>query len=109
MYSPMKPVFQSLLDLGLRDVGVRNQPRRLAARFGRFFPVIVVFALIGAVGGCLVLNGLGAGRGGLLAFVALWMVSITALGLRFVSGAPVAVVRARADGRMTVRWLAHAT
>lgn len=108
MYSPMKPVFQSVVDLGLRDVGVRNQPRRLAARFGRFFPVIVALAVTGAVGGCLVLNGLSAGRGGLLAFVALWMVSITALGLRFVSGAPVTVVRARADGRMTVRWLAYA-
>ena len=106
MKSRMKPVFQSVVDLGLRDVGVRNQPRRLAVRFGRFFPLIVALAVIGAVGGCVVLNGLGAGRGALAVFAALWTAGVFALALRFVSGAPVTVVRARADGPMTVRWLA---
>jgi hypothetical protein len=28
----VKPAFQGVLDLGLRDVGVSDQPRRIAAR-----------------------------------------------------------------------------
>src|SRR3954470_20400695 len=103
----MKPAFQSVVDLGLRDVGVRNQPRRFAARLGWFMPGIVALALIGAVAGCVLLSGLGAGRGALLGFSALWTLSRFALALRFVSGAPIAVVRARAHGRNQLLMIAH--
>jgi hypothetical protein len=108
MQGIVKPAFQSVLDLGLRDVGVRNQPRRIAARFGRFAPLVVALALIGAVAGCVLLKGLGAGRGSLPVFGALWTASVILLALKFVSGAPVAVLRAGAEGRNQLLWLAHA-
>jgi hypothetical protein len=39
-----KPNFQSVVDLGLRDVGVRNDPRRLAAYFAKIS--VALFTLV---------------------------------------------------------------
>ena len=84
-----KPVFHSVLDLGLRDVGLRNEPRRFAARLGRFAPGIVLLALVAAVVGCVVLNRTGAGRGTVALFALLWTAAVLRLAVKFASGAPV--------------------
>jgi hypothetical protein len=103
----MKPAFQSVLDLGLRDVGVSNQPRRLAARLGRFTPAIVALALVLAVIPCAVLRRTGAGDGAVLLFAAAWTATVLGMALRFTAGSPLAVIRVTADGRNQMRWLAH--
>ena len=104
----MKPAFQSVLDLGLRDVGVANQPRRIAARLGRFMPAIVVLAVLFAVVPCAVLRRTGAGDATVALFAFAWTAIVLATALRFVTGTPLAVVRVNADGRNQMRGLALA-
>ena len=104
----MKPAFQTVLDLGLRDVGVRNQPRRIAARLGRFMPAIVVLAVLFAVVPCAVLRRTGAGDAAVALFALAWTAIVLAIALRFVTGTPLAVVRVTADGRNQMRGLALA-
>lgn len=104
----MKPAFQSILDLGLRDVGVSNQPRRLAARLGRFMPAIVVLAVVFAAVPCVVLRGTGAGNSTVALFAVVWTAIVLAIAHRFVTGSPLAVIRVTADGRNQMRGLALA-
>ena len=104
----MKPAFQSVLDLGLRDVGVSNQPRRIAARLGRFMPAIVVLAVLFAVVPCAVLRRTGAGDATVALFAFAWAAIVLAIAHRFVTGTPLAVVRVTADGRNQMRGLALA-
>ena len=45
----MKPAFHNVVDFGLRDVGVKNEPRRLAAHFGRRSVPLLALAVLLAV------------------------------------------------------------
>jgi hypothetical protein len=94
----VRPVFQSVLDLGLRDLGVRNEPRRLAAHFGKRSVPLLALAVIFAVVPCAVLRRLGADGSILVAFVLAWTAVVSALTLRNVKRAPVTVVRVTAEG-----------
>jgi hypothetical protein len=104
----VRPVFQSVLDLGLRDVGVRNEPRRLAAHFGKRSVPLLALAVIFAVVPCAILRQLGADGSVLVAFVLTWTAVVLALILRTVKRAPVAVVRVTAEGLSPLAWLVMA-
>ena len=102
----VRPVFQSVLDLGLRDAGVRNEPRRLGAYFGKRSVPLIALAVVFAVVPCAILRRLGADAPVLLAFVLAWTAVVLALILRTVKRAPVAVVRLTAErGLSPLAWL----
>ena len=105
---PAKPVFQSVVDLGLRDVGVKNQPRRLAAHVGRWMPAIAVLAILFVVVACAVLRRSGAGDGVVALFALLWTMTVVRLAVKLAAGAPVAVIRVTAGGQNQLVWPAHA-
>jgi hypothetical protein len=96
------PVFNSVIDLGLRDVGVANQPRRLAALLGRFtvpaFAAAIAYALIA----CLAVRSAGASP--LLVALA-WPAIMLIPVMRVVKRAPVLVLKVTADGRNQATWL----
>src|SRR5688572_3083947 len=104
--SPAKPVFQSVIDLGLRDVGVKNQPRRLAAQFGKSSLLIAVAWVISVVAMCAVLRQTGAHTAVIAAFAVAWTAALVALALRMTKRSPVVVMRMTAEGgSKTVFWL----
>jgi hypothetical protein len=82
-----KPAFHSVLDLGLRDVGMRNDPRRLAAHFGKRTPLFAALVIVCAVALCVGVRRLGA-DGWMVAAVGLgWIATVCAGGDR-AAGAP---------------------
>jgi hypothetical protein len=46
---PSRPVFNSVVDLGLRDVGVANNSRELAARVGQASAAVFVLLVLSAM------------------------------------------------------------
>jgi hypothetical protein len=103
---PSKPAFQSVLDLGLRDVGVRNQPRRLAAHFGKSSILLAVSWVLSIVALCAVLRQTGAHALVVAAFALAWTAALFALAIRMTKRSPVVVMRLAADGgTRTVLWL----
>jgi hypothetical protein len=101
-----KPVFQNVIDLGLRDVGVRNQPRRLAAHVGKSSLLVAVAWVISVVALCAVLRQTGAHTVVIAAFAVAWTVALFALALRMTKRSPVVVMRLTTDGgSKTVLWL----
>jgi hypothetical protein len=104
--SPAKPVFQSVIDLGLRDVGVKNQPRRLAAHFGKSSLLFAVSWVISVVAVCAVLRQTGAHASVIAAIAVAWTAALLALAIRMTKRSPVVVMRLTADGgTKTVLWL----
>jgi hypothetical protein len=55
-----KPAFQSVVDLGLRDVGVESDPRRHAAYLGKTVLRLFPLAFMSFMGLCLVVTKTGA-------------------------------------------------
>jgi hypothetical protein len=102
---PTEPNFQSVVDLGLRDVGMRNDPRRLAAHFGKSFAAVSVLVVLAVVAVCAVVIQTGAeawmGAVFLLAFTA----GLCLLLVRTVKRAPPMVVRVNAEGTNHATWM----
>ena len=96
-----EPVFHSVIDLGLRDVGVVNRPRRFAANFGKGFVPIIAAAVLFAVVACMLLR---AGVSPLLVVLA-WPAMALKPALRMLKRSPVLVMKITADGRNQA-WLA---
>lgn len=103
--SPSKPNFDSILDLGLRDVGVRNDPRRFAAHFGKASVPIVLLSVIFGVGICAVATAAGAEAWMVIAFAAVWSIAALSFVVVVVKRAPRLVVRVDAGGTNQVTWL----
>jgi hypothetical protein len=101
----LKPAFNSVVDLGLRDVGVRNQPRRLAAEFGK--TSVWMFALVVVIGIalCAVVRTTGAGHWLAVPFALATTGGALALAVRNATRAPILVVRVTADGPSRLVWL----
>ena len=101
----MKPAFHSVIDLGLRDLGVRTEPRRLAAHFGTRSVPLLALAVVFAIVPCLLLAGVGAPRWSVAVFALAWIAVVLAVCLRVVAHSPVAVVKVRAEGPNQAVWL----
>jgi hypothetical protein len=101
----LKPAFHSILDFGLRDLGVRNEPRRLAAHFGKRSVPLLAMAVVFAIVPCLFLRRVGAEMWMVAAFAATWIAAVTVLCARAVARSPVAVVKVQADGPNHATWL----
>ena len=98
------PAFHVVIDLGLRDVGVVNRPRRLAAHLGKGFVPIVAAAVLFAVAACLLIR---SGASPLLVMLA-WPAIALGPALRMLGRSPVVVMKITADGHNAASWLAFA-
>ena len=96
-----KPLFQSVIDLGLRDVGVRNQPKRLAAHFGKIVVPLLVLDVV-SVGALCVMR---ADAWLILAAALGWPLAGIALAIRTSKRWPVVVVKVSAEGTNQATWL----
>ena len=103
---PNKPVFQSVLDLGLRDIGVKNEPRRLAASFGKSAVAVFAFIVLSLIAVCGIVAWTGAGAWVLPAFALVLTAGLVALVLRMaLKRSPPIVVRVTAEGTNQGSWL----
>src|SRR5688500_10246744 len=93
-----KPVFQNVVDLGLRDVGVKNEPRRLAAHLGKATAVIGAFLFVALLAACAALRGIGAPGVLVGIFAAATVVCLFALVLITVKRSPTVAVKIDAGG-----------
>jgi hypothetical protein len=95
---PNKPAFHSVVDLGLRDVGVKNDPRRLAADFGKM--VVPLFALVffSLYAICVVVGWTGADRWMFIVFALALTTGLVFLGVRMMSRSRVVAVKVTAGG-----------
>jgi hypothetical protein len=100
-----KPVFQNVVDLGLRDVGIRNEPRRLAAHFGKFSAPIFALALVAAFAMCVLVGAAEADRLVIIVFAVAWLLAVFALAVRFSNRSPLVVVKVNAAGANQATWL----
>lgn len=103
---PSKPVFQNVLDLGLRDVGVKNEPRRLAARFGKMSAALFALIVLSLIAVCGIVAWTGAGAWIVPAFALVLTAAVFALALRtMVKRSPPIVVKVTAEGTNQGTWL----
>ena len=102
---PTKPTFQAVIDLGLRDVGVRNQPRRFARQFGRSSAQVFVFAVLFAVVMCGLATQTPVGAWIVFPLVLMSTVGILWFALRQAKQTPVMVMKVAAEGTNQVTWL----
>jgi hypothetical protein len=102
---PTKPIYQSVVDLGLRDVGVRNDPRRLAGNVGK--AALAGFALIfvSLVATCAFLAVSGVGAWIVLPLLLLLTAGTLALFVRATRRSAPVVVKVTADGTNQATWL----
>ena len=102
---PNKPAVQSVLDLGLRDVGVKNDPRRFAAQFGKMSIQLFVLVVLSVVAMCAIVSWTGAGRWIAVPFALTSTVGLVVLVLRMSRRSPVMVVKVTAEGANQATWL----
>src|SRR4051812_12463321 len=95
---PSKPAFQSVLDLGLRDVGVKSRPRRQAALFGRMLLQLFPLLFLSILATCVIVSRTGAGGWVAIPFTLAWAGGFLWLTLRMARRSPVMVVKVNADG-----------
>jgi hypothetical protein len=96
------------VDLGLRDVGVRTDPRRHAAHFGKASIQLLALTVLLAYGTCALLRQLGADGWMVLAFATASTAGLLWLAMRTARGAPAFVVKMSAEGSNQASWLALA-
>ncbi|HEX8052246.1 MAG TPA: hypothetical protein VF517_04580 [Thermoleophilaceae bacterium] len=102
---PTKPTFQGVVDLGLRDVGVRNEPRRLAIDFGKGSLQAFALVFLSSVAMCAIVAGTGAGGWIAIPFALTFTGAVLALGLRSARRSPMMVVRVTAEGTNQAAWM----
>jgi hypothetical protein len=99
-----KPQFAGVLDLGLRDVGVENQPRRMAGQFGKTYVKVLFFVVVAFFVTCATLGATGA-RWAALPAAAMLTAGSLFIVIRAVKRSPLTVVRVNADGRNQATWV----
>jgi hypothetical protein len=102
---PRKPTFQGVVDLGLRDVGVRNDPRRLAKQFGKGSLQVLALFFISSIAMCAVVAGTGAGGWIAIPFALGWTAALFALAQRSAKRSPMTVVKVTAEGTNQATWM----
>jgi hypothetical protein len=102
-----KPNFRGVVDLGLRDVGVRTDPRRLAAHFGKASLAAVAVAVMSVFALFVVVTQTSVDAGPWIAgaFVAVMVAGGIALALRMVRRSPPVVLKVNAEGKNQAAWL----
>ena len=100
-----KPIFQGVVDFGLRDVGVRNQPRRLAAQLGKSSIQSFAVIFVCLVATCALIRATGAGRWVVFPLALLWTAALFAFALRSAKRSPIVVVKVTADRPSRAGWL----
>jgi hypothetical protein len=100
-----RPIFQNVVDLGLRDLGVTNQPRRLAGRLGKGVALMFVLTTVFVVALCVVISRTDAGASVGVALMTVWVAAMVALGVRAMRDLPLVVVRVDAEGRNQATWI----
>ena len=95
-----KPLYKAVVDLGLRDVGVKNDPRGLGMLFGKMGVAAVLLTLLLVFVVCVALGRLGA------AGVATAVMGLTVwVGWQLVKRSPVVVWRVDASGTNHAAWI----
>src|SRR4051794_8631164 len=102
---PSKPSFQSVVDLGLRDVGVKTELSRLGVQSARFAIRLLAPVAFSIYALCVLAATTKADPAVLLSFSLVWMGGLFVLTLRLGKRAPVFVVRVNAGGTNQVSWL----
>lgn len=100
------PVFVSVADLGLRDVGVKNDRRRIAMRVAKTSLLVVAMALLSAFALCIVVGATGAAVWVAFAFAATWTAAGFLLAFRIGKRSPPVVVKVTAEGSNHATWVA---
>jgi hypothetical protein len=103
-----KPAFHSVVDLGLRDVGVTNDPRRLAAQFGKSSIRLLALAVLFAFAVCAIVRGTGAAAWVVVPLGLVLTAGLFLLTLRMASRSPVVAVKVSSAGANQAMWLVHA-
>ncbi|MEA2350074.1 MAG: hypothetical protein QOG86_1015 [Thermoleophilaceae bacterium] len=102
---PSKPSLQSVIDLGLRDVGVKNDPRRFAAQFGKMSIQVFALIVLSVFAMCIVVGLTGAGAWIAVPVALASTVGLLVLTLRTARRSPVVVVKVTAEGANQATWL----
>jgi hypothetical protein len=102
-----KPHFQGVVDLGLRDVGVRTDRRRLAAHFGKAGLAAVALAVTSVLALCVLVTQTSIDAGPWIAgaFVGITVAAMIPLALWMVKRSPPVVVKVSAEGKNQAAWL----
>lgn len=101
--TPSKPIFQSVVDLGLRDVGVKNERRRLAVQLAKVSLQSYLLILLSVCVSCALIRATGRWAAFPLALV--WTAALVALAIRNAKRSPIVVVRTTADRPSRVGWV----
>jgi hypothetical protein len=101
---PSKPFFRSVIDLGLRDVGVRSDPRRLAKHFGKAVVPLVALHVVFIAVTCAVLRQTGADTLVVVAFALASTAAVFAVALHTVKRSPGVIVKVTAEGTNQATW-----
>jgi hypothetical protein len=106
---PSKPFFASVIDLGLRDIGVQSDPRRLARHFGKAFVPVVAMHVVFIAVTCAVLRQTGAVTLVIVVFALASTATVFVVALRSVKRSPGVVVKVTAEGTNQATWHLRAT
>ena len=97
---------QSVVDLGLRDVGVRNEPRRFAVHFAKWFVPLAALVVLSVVALCAVVIKTDVGAtSAAVAFMVTWTVGGFLLAVQMARRSPPMVIKIRADGSNQAAWV----
>ncbi|MEA2375937.1 MAG: hypothetical protein QOD53_2400 [Thermoleophilaceae bacterium] len=102
---PSKPNLQGVVDLGLRDVGVENDPRRQAAHFGKMVVQLFALVIVSAVVTCALVVLTRPDPWIVLVLGLAWTAGMFVLVFRMVKRSPPVVVKVTAEGTNQATWL----
>ena len=94
-----KPVFASVLDLGLRDVGMRNDPRGLARQIGKAALAGFVLRFVSLIALCAFLAVTGVGARVVLPLLVALTAVVVLMMIRAAKRSTPLVVKVRARAR----------
>ena len=100
-----KPSFDGVVDLGLRDVGVENQTRRLAVHSAKSIAKLYPLLILSVTVACVVIREVGARAVLVPTFALLWTAGFIALTARMARRTPMRVVKVSAEGANQAAWM----
>jgi hypothetical protein len=92
-------------------VGVKNNPRRLAAHFGKTSALLFMLVFLSLIAICVIVGLTGAAALGLAVLAIAWTAAVFALALRAFNRTPMVSVKVTADGHARSTrstWVVHA-
>ena len=100
-----KPNFQGVIDIGLRDVGVRNQPRKHVAQAGKAMMQGLGLIVLSGFVMCAVLAATGVGPWIVVPFALASTLGLLLVAVRSAKRSPTTVVKVTADGKNQATWI----